>query len=100
VNQWFCFERQRHVERASNVDAEELRRGHANNRDGGAVHDERCADRARGPGETTLPEPLADDRDRPLRTPTRSIVGGRERAAENRRHAERTVASSCHCGSK
>ena len=89
ANQRLCFEWQCHVERASDVGAEEPRRRHADDRDGHAIHNERSADDAGGAAEAALPEGVADHRDRPLGTATGAIVGRRERAAEHRGYAER-----------
>ena len=89
MDQRLCFQRQGHVERAPHVDAEEGRRGYADDRHRNAVHEKRFADDAGGAAETPLPEPVADHGDRALRTASGTIVCGRKRTAENRRHAER-----------
>ena len=50
---------------------------------------EPLADRVGRAAELPLPEAVADDRDRAIRSAAARVVGWRERAAEHRRHAER-----------
>ena len=73
----------------SDIEAPELRRRHADDRDRRAVDDERCTDDAVSPSEAPLPESVADDRDRAVCPASGPIVRWRERAASNRRNAER-----------
>ena len=47
------------------------------------------ADRVGRAAELPLPEAVADDRDRAIRSAAARVIGRRERAAKHRRHAER-----------
>ena len=81
-------DRDGHVERAADVDAEELRRRDANDRERHAFHGQRAADRVGGAVEAALPEAVADDRDRPVRPATAAVVSFGDRSAEDGGHAQ------------
>ena len=81
--EWHCD-----VERPSNLRTEELGRRHPDNSERAAFDDERRANDVGIPTETPLPHPIADDHNRTIRSATTHIVGGRERAAEERWHAK------------
>ena len=68
MDQRFDAERQRDVERAADFDAEELGRRHANDGDGDAVHGHPRTDDAGGAAEPPLPQAIADDGDRSVRS--------------------------------
>src|SRR5262249_15055292 len=84
----FGADRDRDVERPSDLGAEEVRTGHADHRVGDALDRQRLSDRVSRPSEVALPEPVADDGDGPVRSAAASIVSFPERAPENRRYAE------------
>ena len=87
-------ERQRHVRRVADLQrAFEPARGDARDRHRDAVDDQRFADRVGRPGETPLPERVADHRDR---RSTRPIVGRDQGPAGRRRHAEHVEVVARH----
>ena len=89
MDQRLDAERHHDVDGAADFDAKELGRHYAHDRDRHAVDRHPRADHARGAVESPLPQAIADDGDRAVRSAARPIVGFRERAAEQRRHAER-----------
>src|SRR5207247_7178042 len=89
ANQRLVAERHRDVEAAADVDAEELRRRHADDGERHTIERQRPANRVRRTAEVPLPEAVADDDDGTVRTAAPTIVVVGERAAEDRRHAQR-----------
>ena len=74
ANQRHGADRHGDVERPADVDAKELRRRHADDREGHALDGQRTADGVRRAAEAPLPEGVADDRDRTVRPAARPIV--------------------------
>src|SRR3954468_6625573 len=89
MNERLRFERQCHIECASDIKAQELWCRHADDRDRCAVENERCTDDAVSPCKAPLPESVADDRDRAVCSASGPIVRWRERAPSNHPNAER-----------
>ncbi len=70
------------------IEAGELRRGDADDREGRAIERHRLADDVRRAAEAPLPETIADDHDRAVLAASAHVVRLGEGAAENRRHAQ------------
>jgi hypothetical protein len=81
--------RNRDVEAAPNIHAEELRRGHADDRARHALDDQRASDDVGRAFEAALPEGVADDGHRPVGSAAAHIVGGAECPSEDGGYAER-----------
>jgi hypothetical protein len=81
-------DRDHDVERPSDVDAKEVGWRHADDRVGHAIDRQRLSDRICRATEPRLPEPVADDRNRPVRPAAARVVRLAERASEDRLHAE------------
>src|SRR6202011_3581401 len=77
------------IERASDLDAEELRRRNAYDGDRPSIERDRSADDADRPSEPLLPQPIADDGRSPARTTASHIVSLREESSDDRRHTQR-----------
>src|SRR5690606_19444405 len=86
-------------EALADVQAEKALGGHADDRDGQLLEGDRASDDVGGTGELPLPESVADDRDRSVRTTTSAVIDRCERAAENGPHAKRVeVVTRCPHG--
>ena len=87
-------ERNRDVERAADVDAEEARRRDADDRERHALDRQRSADDVGRAAEPALPEGVADDRHRAIRAAAAPVVVGRPRPSEDRLNAEHVEIAS------
>src|SRR5262249_56107179 len=77
------------VEGVAHLDAEESRRGDADDRERRAVERDSGSYRTWRPSESPLPERVADDGNRALASAAAPIVVWRERASEQRGNTQR-----------
>src|SRR5581483_6617525 len=76
-----------HVERLANVEAEEIRRRHADDGERDAIQRDCAADGVRHATESLLPVAITDHRDGTVLTTAALIIASRQRTAEERRRA-------------
>ena len=72
----------------ADIEAEEIRRGDADDRESHSIDLERLAGRRGRSTKCTLPEPGTNHRDRTVGSAVRLIIGRTERAADNGGHAK------------
>src|SRR4030095_13660981 len=77
------------IERTSNLGTKEVRRRHSDHRERCALDVQRPPDNVGHAAKPTLPESVADPRDRTVGSAAASIVGGCEGAAQDRPNAKR-----------
>ena len=94
ADQWLGRERQRHVERLTHLQTEELSRRDADDCERHPFDDQRLADRVRVTRQPTLPERVADHDDRAIHPAAAQIVRSREHPPVLRRNAERLEETS------
>ena len=87
-------ERRRHIEGAADLHAAEITIGDADDRERVPIERDRCADHIGAAAEFALPEPVAQNRYRPIRPAAAPVIVGREGPAEMRGHAERVEESA------
>jgi hypothetical protein len=88
ANQRFGADRNRDVERAAHLEAEEVVRRDADDRERHALDDDRLADHAGRSAVAALPERVADDGYGAVGAAAMTVVVGLPRAAEDRLDAE------------
>ena len=89
MNERLSAERQRDVEGAADLAAEEFGRRDAHDGEGDLFERQRPADGVGSAAETPLPERVADDRHRAVIPAATPIVVRRQRSTEDRRDAQR-----------